>query len=272
MANFIKRLLTKIFNYLGIEVRRKPSELVNPISRHSMLGSLQQIAKNGFYPQTIIDVGAANGTSPLYETFPNAYHVMIEPLKEFIPDLNLLVKRLKNAEYVIAVAHKKSGDITINVHPDLVGSSLYTEEEDSDVNGVERMVSAITLDELCQKKKTKKPYLIKIDTQGSELDVLQGASSILPDTIAVILEVSFFEFFKGGPQFYDCIQFMKDHGFVAYDLFDFQYRLLDGALSQVDIMFVQETSNLRKYHFYASREQREAQTKRITPNVPVKLP
>lgn len=262
MNELLKKLIRKSFNVLGLEVQRKPK--VSPtVSRSSMLGSLKQVAENGFNPQTIIDVGAANGTPPLYEVFPNARHILIEPLEEFTPDLKSLVSKLRNAQYFIAVANKISGETTINVHPDLVGSSLYKEEEDSDVNGVERTVPAITLDEICHAQKTEAPYLIKIDTQGSELDILEGATKILQDTETIILEVSLFEFFKGGPQFFDCIQFMKARGFVAYDLFSLQYRLLDRALSQVDIMFVQETSELRKYHFYATKEQREVQTANI---------
>jgi hypothetical protein len=57
--------------------------------------------------------------------------------------------------------------------------------------------------------------------------------------------------------------FMKEQGFVPYDIFDLQYRLLDGAMSQVDIAFTREQGLLRKYHFYATREQRAEQTKRL---------
>ncbi len=107
------------------------------------------------------------------------------------------------------------------------------------------------------------PFLIKVDVQGAELDVLMGATKTLSNTEYVILEISFFRFFTGGPQVFDVIRFMKEWGFVPYDIFDYQYRLLDGALSQVDMAFVKETSRFRKFHFYAKRNQREAQNKMI---------
>ena len=51
--------------------------------------------------------------------------------------------------------------------------------------------------------------LLKIDVQGAELDVLSGAERVLQNCEAVILEVSFFEFQKGIPQFYNIIDYMK---------------------------------------------------------------
>jgi FkbM family methyltransferase len=228
-----------------------------------MHGCLQQAVHNGLKPETIIDVGAASGTPALYEVFPNARHILIEPLEEFVPQLDSLVQKLNKAEYIIAAATSTPGNIVINVHPDLVGSSVYKEDEDSNVNGVERTIPATTIDEICKARKTSEPYLIKVDTQGSELEVLLGAESVLQNTEFIILEVSFFDFFKGGPQLYDCISFMKDRGFVAYDIFDSQYRLLDGAMSQIDIAFVRDISNFRKFHCYANQKQREQQDKQI---------
>src|SRR3954447_375084 len=40
------------------------------------------IQKRGLSPRTVIDVGAARGTQPLYEAFPDAYLVLVEPLGE----------------------------------------------------------------------------------------------------------------------------------------------------------------------------------------------
>lgn len=257
MLDISKRQLKKILSFLGIEIQLKRH------IRTSMYDCLQQAVINGLKPNTVIDVGTAYGTHALYNIFPNAKHILIEPLEEFIPHLDNIVSKLNNAEYIIAAAASTKGNIIINVHPDLVGSSVYKEEEDSNVNGFERAVNAITLDDICQNKKTSGPYLIKIDTQGSELDVIEGARTVLQDTEFVILEVSFFEFFKGAPQIYDCITFMKQNGFVAYDIFDLQYRLLDRAMPQIDIAFVQGESYFRRFGFYANPEQRYKQNQRF---------
>jgi FkbM family methyltransferase len=262
MLDFPKQVLKKSLNILGLEIHRRRSAIAQH-PRATMHSCLRQALQNGLKPETIIDVGAARGTPALYDVFPEARHILIEPLEEYIPDLDSLVSKLNKAEYIIAAATATPGNIVINVHPDLVGSSIYKENENSDVNGVERTIPALTLDEICNERGTKGPYLLKIDTQGAELEVLKGAKTILEDTELVILEVSFFEFFKSGPQVYDCMNFMKERGFVAYDIFGLQYRLLDGAMSQVDIAFTREQSNLRKYHFYANREQRAEQNQQL---------
>lgn len=259
----LKHVLKRSFHLFNLEVsRREPIAPLQP-PRASMEECLSLAVKNGLNIRSVFDVGAASGTWPLYRAFPSARHLLVEPLEEFYPTLEHVVTQLSQAELICAAATRKTGKTSIHVHPDLVGSSFYKEDEDSNVNGVERTIQGITLDDICVEKGARSPYLIKVDTQGAELDVLSGAEQILSETEMVILEVSFFKFFNGGPQFYDCIQFMHDRGFVVYDIFDLQYRLLDNAMSQVDIAFVKENSLLRKYHYYATAEQRQEQNRSL---------
>src|SRR5690349_20367910 len=56
--------------------------------------------RHGYAPATVIDVGVAAGTPVLYEAFPDAYHVLVEPLAEFEPALQALVAR-NGGEYVL---------------------------------------------------------------------------------------------------------------------------------------------------------------------------
>lgn len=259
ILNWLKRQVKHVVGACGYEIRGKAATEEMSVTRTSMYGCLQQAFRNGLTLQTVLDVGAGKGTPPLYTLFPDAYHLLFEPLEETVPDLQRIVRNLTHADYILAAAADKPGEVVLHVHPDLFGSSLYKEDENSDVNGIERVVPAVTLDDICQKHHTTGPYLIKIDTQGSELDVLKGSETILQETAFIILELSLFEFFRGGPQFYDCVEFMQKHGFVAYDIFNLQYRLLDHAMSQVDIAFVPAKSPLRTYHFYATAAQRHAQ-------------
>lgn len=264
--SILKQIAKKSLSLFNLEIVRKKNleEINTRLSRMTMEGCLIQASINGLNPSTVIDVGAANGTNSLYTTFPDAQHLLIEPLEEFTTALKQVTNSLKNSQYFIAAAASFSGEIILNVHPDLFGSSIYKENEESDVNGIERIVPTVTLDEICHKLKTQCPYLIKIDTQGSELDVLKGAQNVLQEAELVILEVSLFEFFNNGLQLYECIDFMKQKGFVAYEIFDLQYRLLDRAMSQVDIAFVSGNSDLRKFNFYATKEQRQKQNEIMT--------
>lgn len=97
--------------------------------------------------------------------------------------------------------------------------------------------------------------MIKVDVQGAELDVLEGAQQALSEAEVIVLEVSLFEFMKGAPQFFDVVSYMKKHGFVAYDIIHGWNRPLDNALGQVDIFFVKENGMFRKDHSYSTTEQ-----------------
>ena len=143
----------------------------------------------------------------------------------------------------------------------MVGSSLKNEVEGKNVDGTKRLVQGLTLDKIVQENNLKGEFLIKIDVQGAELDALKGAENILIDTKCIILEVSLFKSFVSGVDIYDVICFMHEKGFVSYDIFGFLYRPYDKALSQIDIIFVEEDGLFRKFHGYATKEQRERQNK-----------
>jgi hypothetical protein len=67
-------------------------------------------------------------------------------------------------------------------------------------------------------KRLRPPYLIKVDVQGGELDVLEGGQRALMSAEAVSLEVSLFQFFKGGPQLSEVVEYMKKRDFVVFDV------------------------------------------------------
>lgn len=264
----MKKVIQKIFRRFGFEIHRRAgaNALVSGPERASLEGSLVQARRAGFVPATVIDVGAAFGSfsRTCHSIFPEAQYILVEPLREYIPSLKRITKGMARASYEIAVATAQDQVISINVHHDLVGSSLYREvEEGTDVNGVLREVRSITLDRLIIEQKALPPYLIKIDVQGAELDVLTGGLTALSGAELVVLEVSMFQFFQQGPVFCDVIDYMRSKGFVPYDVLELQYRPLDRALSQLDIVFVKETGQLRRFHYYATPEQRHEQNRQF---------
>src|SRR5713226_9564640 len=254
MSNTAKRLVKKVFGAAGLEIRKKSADPNQ--DRATVSGALRQIAKLGFRPRTVIDVGVAYHTLELYQQFPEARILLVEPLAEFEPFLRQICTQYK-AEYVLA-AGEKAGSAVLNVHPDKVGSSFLNEVEGATVDGTPREVPVVTLDEVCAEKKLRGPYLVKADVQGAELQVLAGARRTLLETEVALLEVTLFGTMIGGPQFADVISRMKELGFVAYDVFGFSYRPFDNALCQVDMAFVREDGLFRKAHVYATPEQRRA--------------
>ena len=205
-----------------------------------------------FNPITVIDVGAAKGTPELYNAFPDSFYLLIEPLKVFEKVLIKWLTHIKGI-YNIAAAGSKKGSVTFNVHSShLEGSSILKETMGAYADGVEVIVPVIRIDDVIEENKLKGPFLIKVDVQGAELDVLDGALKALANAEVVVLEVSLFEFMKGAPQFYNVISYMKNHGFVAYDIIHGWNRPLDNALGQVDVVFVKEMGMFRQNHSYSN--------------------
>ena len=55
---------------------------------------------------------------------------------------------------------------------------------------------------------------LKIDTQGSELDVLKGAGDLLYNVAKVECEVEFIPLYKGQPLFEDVKEYLQQYGFT----------------------------------------------------------
>lgn len=61
-------------------------------------------------------------------------------------------------------------------------------------------------------------YLLKIDVQGFELEVLRGAVGILPDVAVVVCEVNMAPFYERQAHFEDIYSFMREQHFKLVDI------------------------------------------------------
>lgn len=237
---------------LGLTLQRRPGPARATVER--ALGRLPEL---GLDPRTVIDVGAAYGdwSELAARVFPRARMLLVEPLSEFAPFLEEQQRRQPGTTVVAAAAGRTSGTASLHVHADLVGSSL---REEAGLTETDRVVRVVTIDELVAEHDAEGPFVLKLDVQGAELDVLVGAASTLAQTELVQLETLLFAFYEGAPQLGDVVTFMRDFGFVVYDIVDLGYRPLDGALAQVDLLFVPEASALRSQAEFATLDQRRS--------------
>jgi FkbM family methyltransferase len=172
-----------------------------------------------FSPRTVIDVGAADGTPALYDSFPQARHVLIEPLREFEEDLARLT-RAHDAYFLATAVGSTTGKTKIFVDQDdpLMSSVLKTVVPRQRLS--EREVPITTLDALMQEGGWEGPFGLKIDAEGFEREVVEGATALLEETEFVIAELSLSERFEGSSSSRDFIALLDHRGFTVLDVLD----------------------------------------------------
>ena len=109
----------------------------------------------------------------------------------------------------------------------------------------------VTLDSTRPQTSTP-PYLVKIDVQGAELEVLEGATELLKETDVVIVETSLISTVKNSPEIDEVIAYMSRHDFKVFDIIDSVERPLDRNLAQVDLMFVKRLHAIRNDNRWTS--------------------
>ncbi|HVM62287.1 MAG TPA: FkbM family methyltransferase [Verrucomicrobiae bacterium] len=96
------------------------------------------------------------------------------------------------------------------LRPNMKLCGLYPFGEAMEVVG-EHPITLQRLDTVCR---DFQPDVLKVDTQGTELSILQGAVRLLRSALAVELEVEFVQQYSGQPLFSDVDPFMRQQGFT----------------------------------------------------------
>lgn len=196
----------------------------------------------GFAPKTVIDVGVGYGTWSLYNAFPKADFILVEPLEEYdgvVKDVQSKVK---------AVWHKwaagaQDGELDIQLpKKDLEKTSFHTRTKITDLGGdVEsRKIPVKTLDSIGD---IQTPLLLKIDTEGHEIEALKGAAKLLTMAEIVMLEVSVGARFQGGYRMIELTKMMDDAGFDLIDITQIS-QSANGPMKMLDGVFARRGSCL----------------------------
>jgi FkbM family methyltransferase len=238
-------LLSPLAVFLNTALRRIGLRIAKTSSpTRTFTDFFEHVKRLGFEPRTVIDIGIADGTPAIYKAYPKAKYYLVEPLEEFKPVLERLKLKL-DAEVFHAAAGRSNGETEFHVHDDLSGSSLFLQAEGERLDGTRRRVPLIRLDSILPPT-ISRPSLVKIDTQGAELAILEGLGSRIDDIDMYIIETSLLALRLEAPIFADVVSYFDQQGFSVYDILEGHVRFLDQALAQVDLVFVKKDSPLRR--------------------------
>ncbi len=178
---------------------------------------LEEIKNLGIEPNSILDIGAHSGqfynwAKAIWPTSP-IFMIEANPLHE---------QQLKNMTfmlddgYLIAALGDEKRDVTFYTRkdkPHTEGNSYYKEANYWDIPQLvqESRVTLQVLDNLFEDDAVFD--IIKVDTQGSEIDILKGGKNLVSRATVVILEVAYIEYNLGAPKSDDVIDYMTNIGF-----------------------------------------------------------
>lgn len=219
-----------------------------------MEGSLENLAAVGFRPSAVLDVGAHEGrwARMAAKAFPEAAFHLFEAQPGQKPALEATLAEIGRAGSVNVTLLGPERRENVVFHVMGTGSSVLPEVTTFDRTQVSLPMRR--MDDVAAALGLEGPLLIKLDTQGFELEILKGAGATLRLAEVVMLEVSLLPYNEGAPLFHDVVAFMADAGFLAYDVCGLERRRTDRVLFQCDMIFVRRDSELRAKRKFFHRE------------------
>lgn len=146
---------------------------------HNIYNDLKRL-KPDWSPQIIFDVGANVGQTAIafHKAWPNAKIFSFEPVKDTFAILKTATQNLPNIEAVPMALGSSSGESSIKIFSDSRLASLDCNLSIRPSTNYET-IKILTSDEFCTLHSIDSVSLLKIDTEGYDLEVLKGSINLL---------------------------------------------------------------------------------------------
>jgi len=202
---------------------------------------------------TVIDVGVGHEGSPfLYQSFPDAFFISIDPLRE----CQKAVERhlpMERSVFVETALGSEESSITIGVASMPSMTSILQRKNDDELSQAIEMreVPVRCLDEVIETvmdgRLIERPVFLKVDTEGYEMEVLKGAEKTLQLADYVMLETPLAEHVQGSYSLEEAVAFMDSQGFSVF-------QIIDAAVDLVDLLYVRKDDPIRETYVYGRRK------------------
>lgn len=239
MIASIKAGIRRVVNRLGYDIHQCSHELKQDLGEDPFR-DMKKLAVSGDSP-SIIDAGANLGQSieRFHAVFPNPTIHAFEPDPDAFAELerrtahrsNVIRNRqalgsVKGTEFLHQNVHSTMSSI-LEPGPDCWGAVKE-----------HRPVEVTTLDNYCGSAGIDHIDILKSDTQGYDLEVVKGATSLLAKNRIhlVFLEINFSEIYRQAPRLDEIYVFFIEHGFRLVSFYKFYYQ--HDRAAWTDAMFV----------------------------------
>lgn len=221
-------LLNSVLHRFGLHISRAGG------APDSLTAAFHRLKPKAITVATVIDVGASNGSwSDLVRPFyPNAEYLLIEANPVHQAALEAYTTKRANTRYVLAAAGDRTGEVFFDGKDPFGGTASVTPKPGFNP------VPVVTIDGEIQRLGLPGPYLIKLDTHGFEVPILEGAAQTLTQTDMLVIEAYNFQLQPESLRFPQMCLWLENHGFRPIDFVEPVRRPYDNAFWQFDLIFV----------------------------------
>ncbi len=232
----IKKYLFKFAKIVNPFIKENLFKPFNRLTRHS---SKTLVLKNlkacGVPVSQIVDVGVHTSTDELINCFPLLEHLLFEPVRMHH---NSIIKNYRNLNFqLLKVALSDSRGSAYLIETSNWGNGIVTHSRISDFPEEIDRKKIINCNEILveildsYKEQILTNFLLKIDVDGLDLNVLIGAKEVLKKASIVIVEATWSSLAA-------IANYLEENGFVLYDLADKCF--YGNALWQCDLVYVRK--------------------------------
>ena len=241
--------MRKIKNWLKSKLNlNQPEKQDSPRNKNldDCLLCMRQIFKEEDV-KIVFDIGAHEGnlTAAMNKEYTEAFIYAFEPFPSSYEKLSDLARNSNNINsFSVALSsHSGSSDFFVNKFSEtnsLLPSKKVGSVIDDLTSRVDRIsIQTLTLNEFCASHNIDRIDLMKLDTQGSELEVLKGSNKLLEKQAisAIYCEVEFMEMYESQALFDEVFNYLKQHEYVLYNFYNMNF-LENGQLAWADALFI----------------------------------
>jgi FkbM family methyltransferase len=252
----LKALVNKSLSFFGLELKRKDKSALD----------VQRLLCRRPQP-VILDVGANIGqTATEYRRlFPDSKLYAFEPFPECFISLNKTFSGDCNTIPVNMALSDYSGEALLFSNAASVTNPLLETVDDAERIWGEAIrpknsisVRVVTLNEFCMANSIDYIDILKIDTQGTELPILRGASDLLKRNAVdlIYFELIVVPTYKDQTRIDECFNHLYRLGYRLFDVYNLRRK--NNRLLQMDVLFTwREETTRRGFRRTTPKETRE---------------
>lgn len=254
----MKDLLQKIANTVGYTIikketydsmiqRSQKATVVN--EKNDLLHKFYATMKAlNFQPNFIVDIGANTGTwtREALKQFPDSSYLLIEPQERLSVNFQDLLQNPK-IKYLPAGVGDKNDILKFTIlDRDDSCSFIYSEEEAAKMGYEQIEVPIKTLSSIIKDHNLGYPDIVKIDAEGLDLEVLDGASDLFGKTEVFMVEAAVqSKIYQNS--LIRLINRMDEAGYELYDITDLNRPFDTPVLWLVEVVFVKKNGILTQH-------------------------